>query len=313
GRIVSKRTFGGVSSNVAIGQETVREFDGFDALLSLSAKLRRDAGRRPAYIVIENAEQGLTDQTGRFVPDIVNFVMASDQLAQQEVRLLIVGADDSLRVALANLPFSEPHMRRLRRLPEVSSFTDGEAKKFLDRGFREKLDIRIANLDELMHACRDATDLRPDFMSEYCLLLGKAARNRLRRIDDPVIAEANQQWSDTRLSPYIERIAAFMNTRETRKRVRDKMLYSLARRAMRGYTRQNILDLMKEDYPTESFQSNEITTALNALCVADGKNEPLLRKFGSENAPLFGFSGATERVATAFALGRRGNDIIRLD
>jgi len=69
---------------------------------------------------------------------------------------------------------------------------------------------------------------------------------------------------------------------------------------------------MKEDFPAESFQSNEITTALNALCAADSGNEPLLRRFGSDAAPLFGFAGATERVATAFALGRRGDDIFRL-
>lgn len=313
GRLVSTRTTLGANAKIVAGQEAIREFDGFDALLSLSAKLRRKAGRRPAYIVVENAEQGLTDTSGRFIPDIVNLIMASDQLAKQSVRILIVAADDNLRAALANMPYSEPHMRRLHRLPEVTSFTDGEAKQFLDRGFREKLGIRIASIEELLVACKEATDLRPDFMSEYCLLLGKEARNRLRRVDDPIIAAANQAWSETKLSPYIERIAAFMNTRETRKRVRDKMLYALARRAMRGYTRQNIHDLLKEEFPTESFQSNEITTALSALCAADGKNEPLLRRFGSDNAPLFSFSGATERVATAFALGRKGNDIVRLN
>jgi hypothetical protein len=313
GRLVRRRRVIGSGGQVIIGSEAELQFDGFDALLSLSSKLRRKAGGRPAYIVVENAEQGLTDKTERFIGDMINLIMASDQLAKQQVRLLLVAADDRFRTRLANVPLPESHMRRLRRLPEVTSFTDGEAKQFLDRGFQQKLGTRIEDMDELLRACRDATDLRPDLMSDYCLLLGKEARNRLRRVDDPVIAAANDAWSETKLSPYIERIAAFMNTRETRKRVRDKMLYSLARRSMRGYTRQNIHDIMREDFPAESFQSNEITTALNALCAEDGQNEPLLRRFGSDNAPLFGFSGATERVATVFALGRRGDDIFRHD
>lgn len=313
GRLTRRRGFLGTNSHVAAGGETVHEFDGFDALLSLSAKLRRKAGRRPAYIVVENTEQGLTDGTGRFLADLINLIMASDQLAKQQVRLLIVAADDNVRASLANTPLSEPHMRRLRRLPEVTSFTDGEAKQFLDRGFRQKLGLRISEIEELLRACRDATDLRPDLMSEYCGLVAKAARDRLRVVEDRDIACANQAWSETKLSPYIERIAAFMNTRETRKRVKDKMLYSLARRATRGYTRQNIHDILKEEFPTENFQSSEITTALNALCAGDGRNEPLIRRFGSDNAPLFGFSGATERVATAFTLGRRGDDVYRLN
>jgi len=308
-RLVRRRRFFGATQGLTFGQESVQEFDGLDALLSLSAKLRSKAGRRPAYIVIENTEQGLTDQTGRFATDLINLIMASDQLAKQAVRLLVVAADDRLRTNLANMPLSEPHMRRLRLLPEVTSFTESEAKQFLDKGFREKLGMRIADIDKLVRACHHATDLRPDLMSEYCLLLAKAARDRLRIVEDIDIGAANQAWSKTKLSPYIERIAAFMNTRETRKRVRDKMLYALARRAMRGYTRQNIHDIMKEDFPAESFQSNEITTALNALCEADGGNEPLFRRFGSETAPLFGFTGATERVATVFALGREGDDI----
>lgn len=314
-RLSRERTFGGINQGLMAGKEQVREFDGFDALLSLAAKLRRIAGRqRPAYLVVENAEQGLSDKTGKFIPELITLIMASDQqLAVQRVRLLIVGADDSILTALANMPNHEPHTRRIRRLPEVTSFSEGEAKQFMDRGFRQMLDVRIADMDELLKACEDATDLRPDFLSEYCLLLAKGARNRLRRVDDYVIAEANEEWAKTRMSPYIERIAASMNTRDTRKRVRDKMLYALAKRATRGYTRQNIQDILKDDFPTENFQTNEITSALHALCASDGQHEPLFRKFGSDNSPLFGFSGATERIATAFALGRRGDRVFRHD
>lgn len=314
GRLVQRRRGIGANEGIVVGHESVREFDGFDALLSLAAKLRRKAGKRPAYIVIENLEQGLTDPSRRFIDDLINLIMSADQqLAKQQVRVLLVAADDRIRSVLANMPVAEPHMRRLKLLPEVSSFSSEEAMKFLHRGFCEKLAMRIRDIDELLRACHDATDFRPDLMSEYCLLIAKAARNRLRVVEDRDIATANQEWSEGKLSPYIERIAAFMNTRETRKRVRDKMLYALAKRAARGYTRQNIHDIMKEEFPLETFQTNEITTALSALCAVDRGNEPLFRQFGSESAPLFGFAGATERVATAFTLGRRGDEIFRLN
>lgn len=304
-----ERKFIGTNEGVMLGHEGLREFDGFDALMALADKLRKKAGRRPAYIVVENVEQGLTDSSGRFVTDMINLVMSSDQLAKSEVRLLLVGADDRLRAALANTAISEPHMRRLHRPMEVTSFTESEARIYLDRGFRQKLGIRIKDIDELVRACHDATDLRPDLLSEYCLLLAKAARNRLRVVEDFDIATANQAWGETKLSPYLERIATAMNTRDTRKRIRNKMLYALSRRAMRGYTRQNIQDFLREDFPTESFQSNEITSALQALCMQDTGSEPLLRRFGSDSSPLFAFAGATERVATVFALGRVGNEI----
>jgi hypothetical protein len=310
GRISQERAGAGVSNQIVAGVEVVREFHAQAALLSLSAKLRRMAGqRRPAYIVVENAEQGLT-APDLFIPDMISLILATQQLAAQRVKLLIVVADDSLRTAMANQPFPEPHMRRIKALPEVSSFTEGEAKTFIHRGFVEKLGLRIRNLDELLLACKDATDLRPDFLSEYCQLVGKAARNRIRVVEDFEIATANQAWSETKLSPYLERIAAFMNTKETRKRVKDKMLYALARRASNGYTRQNIRDLLKDEFPTETFESSEVTSALNSLCVRDGRNEPLLRRFGADNT-LFGFAGTTERVATAFALQRRGDTIVR--
>ena len=308
GRLARRRRFIGSNEGLMVGQEGIQEFDGFDALLSLSAKLRRNAGKRPAYIVVENAEQALTDTSARFLTDIINLIM-SEQLARQKVRLLIVGADDRLRTELANMPMSAPHMRRLRPLPEVTSFTETEALQYLDRGFREKLGMRIKNIDELVRACHDATDLCPDLMSDYCLLIAKGARNRLRVVEDFDIGVANQAWGETRLSPYIQRISGAMNTRDTRKRVRDKMLYALAKRSMRAYSRQNIHDFMKEEFPEERFQTNEIMTALAALCLQEAGSEPLLRNFGSDNSPLFGFAGAAERVATVFALGRQGDDI----
>lgn len=291
-------------------EDTIRDQD---ALLLLARQLRKIAKKRPAYIVIENAEQGLSDKTGDYLNDIANIVLSgnSDDIKRERVKILIVSADDALRTGLSKMTNSEPVMRRLRKLGEVSSFSDDEARGFLKRGFIEKLRFKIADMGELLLACKDATDLRPDFMHEFCFLLAKAAEDRENVVDDPAIATAFEHWADSKLKSYLERIIEFMNMRDTRKRVRDKILYVLGRSPADAYTTQNVLQVIKQEFPTIEFQTNEITRELNILCAASGNSAPLLRKSGSDKNPLYGFVGTSERLATAFALGRRGDEIYR--
>lgn len=297
-------------------RETEREFRDEDVFILLARHLRLRAKSRPAYLVLENSEQGLSDQSGEFVNAVANMVLLanSDEFVKLRIRLLIVSADDELRTKLARMPNSDPIIRRLRPLPEVTSFSEDEAQGFLERGFEQKLGIKIDDMQTFMAECKDATDLRPDFMNEYCLIVAKEATRQRLPVNDRVIGEASAKWADTKLAPYIERIAAFMNKKDTKKRVRDKILYALAQRVTtKGFTSQNVLDIIRAEFPspTVTFQSNEITRELNILCNPEGENAALLHQFGTASNPLYGFVGALERVATAFLLKRVNDDIVR--
>ncbi len=286
---------------------------GEDVLLRLASTIRKRANRRKACLVLENAEQGLANP--QFLIDLSNIVMAITErpLVDTEVKLLIVSADDSLRRELTKLSNSEPVMRRLRALDEVGSFSDDQAREFLTRGFVRKLNFEIQDMSRLVQSCRNSTDLRPDYMHDYCLKLGTVGLKHSKRIDDEVIAIADKQWATTRLKPYVDRVVAFMNQMDTKKRVRDKVLFALAEQdGSSDFTAMNVLDLVRKCHPQFTFTQSDVSTALNKLSLRkSGSPEPLLEKAGEDRNPTYSFRGPMERIAVLFALQRDGDKITR--
>jgi hypothetical protein len=285
-----------------------------DPLLELVRTLKENAGDKPTCIVIENAEQGL--ENPKFLTELSDTIVSMNEapLVGYGVKLLIVSADDSIRRKLQRLPNSEPVMRRLRVLPEVSSFTEQEATEFIERGFEQKLGFKVAQKPKLVRACNAATDFKPDYLHDYCLKVATFASLSEARVTTNVINQADAEWVETRLAPYTERIVSQMNENDTRKRVRDKVLFTLS--LVPGgetMTVQNVLDLVRQQFGGISFKKAEVTRALNQLATRSlDRSEPILRKTGSNNNPTFSFRGPMERVSCRFILDRKGDEVVRV-
>lgn len=315
--VMKSNTFGGSLKAFFAGAETRQTKDVVprqeDLFLLLAQAVRRKAGKRHACIVLENAEQALSNPL--YLPDLANFIMAANEhaIVSTKVRVLIVSADDSLRRDLAKLPNSEPVMRRIRALDEVGSLSRDQALEFLQRGFQERLKLEIQSEERLLEACNLATSFRPDYLHDYCLILASKAIDLGNKLDDEAIKHAHLEWANTKLKPYVDRIVSFMNQKDTGKRVRDKVLYLLAEQIeWSDVTAQNALDLIRVKYKDLKFQRGEISLALNVLSErAEDKFEPLLMKTGTENNPTYRFRGPVEKAAVRFALERIDDKIRR--
>jgi hypothetical protein len=273
----------------------------------LLAKMRELAGDRRAVLVFENVERGARR------PDVLgaltNIIMSVDQtsFAAHDVRVLLVGTVKDLVNRISELPDSAPIRSRLVVLPEVSRLSNNEAKRLVEHGLFDLLQLEpLLDQTRLVNRILQRTDRLPLHIHAYCLELARSAMSRSRQIDQVAENGGFQRWVSSKVAQYVDGVFAHMNSKDTALKVRTRVLYCIANAQLSEFRPLDVKNMMDQEWPDLDPKNASIAGALNELAseVAKTKDrlDPILERVTRANVNHYRFIDPAYKIAAKIGL-----------
>lgn len=280
----------GVSAGFAKGDLShkdsyvVPEADAFAALLQL---IRDDAGKHPAFLVLDNLER-IFDQP-KLMSELADVVTLLDdaRYSKYDVRLLVVGVPSGIREYFSKTKSQTTVANRLMEIREVSRLTKEEADALVLKGFENLLRYRIDDQEkqEILEHILWVTDRIPQALHEYCLELAFLAEKNAKRLSRLMLVIADQKWLNTSLSSAYNSVDRLLNERETRIGRRNQVLYCIGKTERSDFKASEIDALVRKHFP-ESTKDKALNIA-QVLSELAGPEDGILKRAPKGDAFMF--------------------------
>lgn len=275
-----------------------------DLLLEI---IRKYASERRAVLVFENVERGV--RRSDVLQELTKIIMSVDHdaFAAHDVRILFVGTVKDLAIQISEMPDSAPILNRLAMLPEVSRLTESEARKLVEHGLFDLLQLEpIVDRARMVKRALDRTDRLPLHIHTYCLEIAKSAVGRERKIDSVVETTGFEKWVGSKVAQYAERVFAHMNSKDTALKVRTRVLYCIAKAQNSEFRSLDAKTWLDLEWPQLDASNASVSAALNELAGEASKSktrpDPILERVTRSGVHHYRFIDPVYRIAARNAL-----------
>lgn len=246
--------------------------DPFTELLTLLASNNSSSN----FIVFDNFEQ--ISRNAKIVKEIASLILRLDnpEFAKFGVRFLFVGVVADMKELIARFDQMGTVNNRLTEIPEVSPLSSPEADALMDKGFVEKLRLKIEDKDSLYERIKFVTCRNAQQLHEICYRVACEATDSDEVVRVSTVEAAEKEWVESSLNQHVAQIESRMNKRDTKIQRRNQVLYCIGASGDDIYRASSIETMVRKIFPTTaSVRSLGIDQILSGL--ADGSNPILIK------------------------------------
>lgn len=199
-----------------------------DPLRCAIKEVRKSAGKRQAFIVLDNLER-IFDKPD-LMDELADLITLADDptFTVQKVRFLLVGVPAGVRDFFNQTPSHRTVSNRLIELMEVSRLTEAEARKIIQTGFKNQLDYKIEPgfENDLLNHVLWITDRIPQALHEFCLELAFMSEKDAL-VTKAALELADKKWLRGTLNSAYVVVEGQLNERDTKVQRRNQVLFVL--------------------------------------------------------------------------------------
>ena len=118
------------------------------AFFNLVSLIRMQAGRGNAAIALDNYEQIIANEKLLAQLRAVIISADDDDIAAQDVRILLIGVPGNLKELISKTPGATPILNRIFEIPEVARIPENDALALIKKGLFEVLSYGVHGLTE---------------------------------------------------------------------------------------------------------------------------------------------------------------------
>jgi len=242
-----------------------------DPLEQLLESMAEESHKKRSCLVFDNLEtiysnKNLMDELGNMIILLDNPVYAKHQ-----VIFLIVGVPNGVIQYFSGVSNLSTITNRLSEMPEVAKLSLEQVKNFVDKGFRDQLDISFPN-EEIFEMFSSrinwATGGIPQRLHEYCAELSYLIEDNDWQVEAEFLDETDKIWLSKYLTSKYVVIDSLMNSRRTEVQRRNQILYCLGTLDKRTFTVTDVEVALKREFPENADieqLSNVVTQTLKFL------------------------------------------------
>jgi hypothetical protein len=223
--------------------------------------VRSKAGSRMACIVLDNLETIFGNET--LMKELADIIILLDdaRYAHYKVKLLIVGVPAGLRDYFARTPHMSTVANRLYEIPEVSRLTQLQTAELVHRGFLKELKYQVSdkNIDAIVEHIKWVTDMIPQRIHEYCLVLAQAGEKK-RSLDLSLLEVADEIWLSNSLSADYAAVESRLNSIETKMGRRNQCLYALGQIELDEFKPGDVEAIIRREFPKLTGETKDLNT-----------------------------------------------------
>jgi hypothetical protein len=242
----------GISAVIAEGGLTSTksyEFAELDPLLECFRFMRDTAGRRLTVLIIDNLEMIFRSEA--LMSELASVITLLDdkRYAQYEVKLLIAGVPSGVKEYFLATHASVAN--RVAEMSEVSSLSEQQVAALVKKGFVDllKVDLDDETLKLWQRHVARVTMGFAQHVQEYCEQLGYVVEDAGWVGTASQLIQADGHWLKRGLSEASERIASWMNERETKIGRRNQVLYVLGKIDKLVFSISEVETMLRTEFP----------------------------------------------------------------
>jgi hypothetical protein len=260
----------------------------FEACL---ASIRKKAKSKMAVLVFDNLEAVFqakigANNSGALVDELGNLIVLCDDpnYAKYDVRIVIVGVPTNLKEYFYKSSNKATVANRLNELDEVPRLTGSECGELVRRGFQEKLQCRVYDMDHLAEHVAWVTHRIPQMVHEYCLELAQLAVENARVCDRSHLDIADNAWLRRSHEFAANAVESHLNKRDTKVKRRNQVLYALSF-LDEQFKSQDVEEIIRREFP-DSVSENSLNIPQVITQISSGES-PLIRRTPKGDAYMF--------------------------
>ncbi|WP_175550297.1 AAA family ATPase [Palleronia salina] len=260
----------------------------------LLRSIRTLAGDRQAFVVFDNLEQiaHSEDELRKLADCIIR--VDNERYAAYEVRMLIVGTPGDLREIIARHGDVNTLTNRMRTLPEVGRMTPQEAKKLLQRGFKEFLGLRIESEQKTLDKILFLSDRVAEQVHALALEIANFAVEE-GAVSNRVVKLGTDAWLSDSLAAVKDQIRPLMNKKKKDIQRVDQVIFSLGQIQSENFSHNDVESIIEKNFPdTVSGRSGLGVSHIMKNRLSDGDGRIIVP---NPNSPTYRISNAKIRMA----------------
>ena len=287
--VVSKSENSTLGTNFGIvapseGRTTEFRASPTDPFVQLLGALKAKS-EQSSFIVFDNFEQVSRD--GKVVKELASLILRLDnsEFAKFGVRFLFVGVVADMKELIARFDQAGTVGNRLTEVPEVKPLTENEANELMDRGFVNKLKLKVTDRADVYNRVRFVTCRNAQQLHELCYYISCEARDAKSEVTPQLAEVAEKEWIGASLSLHVAQIEARMNKRDTKIQRRNQVLYCIGASDEDSYRASTIEDMVRKLFPGKA-QVKALGVDQILAGLAAGDNPLLIRNPNDSNYRL---------------------------
>lgn len=222
-----------------------------DQLVHAYERLRKDAGDKPAFVVLDNLERIFSDK--ELMRELGNIITLLDDssCAKHKIRLLIVGTESDVRNYFAKTDNLRTIGNRVEEIPEIRGLNRQQVKSLISQGFRNLLLVDVSDelLDSWATYIHRITLGIPQYVHEYCRCLGFVCEDHSWQAKQEFLSKADSMWMNQSLREAYQVVESHMNQNRTVIQRKNQAIYAIGCHNGRSFSGQEIEQILRSKFP----------------------------------------------------------------
>lgn len=218
-------------------------------LAQLLEEMRREAGRKKTFLVLENIEHILDKP--EVVGKVQNMLLALDdpKLGKHKVRLCLVGVPAEIKEVLTAGNKYQTISNRVVEIPEVDRLSKEGVGMLVQRGLEQQLDFTIVSKPYCTSQISFISDRVPQYVHDICLHTALVAEDNLLKVTPDVVEIAFDNWVESNARQSYEFICDCLEKKGPVSDANARVVFAVARCEHRRFRAAEIEGLVRENFP----------------------------------------------------------------
>jgi hypothetical protein len=204
-----------------------------DIYLDLVRLIRKRAGSKKAFLVIENLEHIVKSR--EMIKELSSILLYIDdeEYAKNDVRILLVGTPNNLRDYFNEVEETQTIINRLQEIPEVAALTKASVIDLASKGLFKMLGNTLVEdkrknftRDFLLNAISWFSINIPQYVHDICLEIALQAEDQGGKITNDVYVNSLRSWIQEALVSENTRLEKNINSKETKHGRRNQVIFT---------------------------------------------------------------------------------------
>lgn len=287
----------GAEGNAGFAKGTLEHTSKFsyrsaEIYLDLIKVIRKKAGSKKAFLVIENLEH-IVKSKG-MVKELSSLLLYLDdeEYANNDVRILLVGTPNNLRDYFNEVEETQTIINRLQEIPEVSALPKSSISHLASKGLFKLLDNKFIEdrsknftKDYLLNAISWFSINIPQYVHDICLEIALQAEEQNGEITNDVYVNSLRSWVQEALVSENTRLEKNINSKETKHGRRNQVIFTAGNMPSNEFSNNEIEEALRERFPN-STNGKTLNISSNLIELSGGTH-PIFSKTPKGNRYRF--------------------------
>ena len=254
-----------------------------ESYLELIRQIRKKAGSKKAFLVIENLEHIVKSK--EMIKELSSLLLYLDdeEYAKNDVRILLVGTPNNLRDYFNEVVETQTIINRLQEIPEVAALPKSSVFDLARKGLFELLDNSLVEdraknftQDYLLNAISWFSINIPQYVHDICLEIALQAEKQDGKITNDVYVDSLRSWVQEALVSENTRLEKNINSKETKHGRRNQVIFTAGVMPSNEFSNSEIEDALRKHFPNST--TGKTLNISSNLIELSGGTHPIFSK-----------------------------------